>query len=70
MPSSPELRVIRLPEVRTRTGLSRSQLYKLESEGRFPAHIKLSERASAWLEHEVDDWIADRIAERDAKAAA
>lgn len=57
-----ELRTIRLSEVRRLTGLSRSSIYRLEALGRFPAHIKLSDRASAWLASEVERWIETRVA--------
>lgn len=60
----------RLPQVKARTGLGRSSLYRAIAAGDFPAPIKLSERASAWNAAEVDRWITSRIAARDAKAAA
>ena len=60
----------RLPQVKARTGFSRSEIYRRVQAGTFPAPIKLGERASAWNAAEVDSWIADRIAERDARAAA
>ncbi len=60
----------RLPRVKARTGLSRSEIYRRIAAGTFPASVKLGERASAWHAAEVDRWIADRIAARDAKAAA
>lgn len=56
----------RLPKVQTRTGLSRSEIYRRIAAGTFPAPIKLGERASAWPEHEVTAWIDARIAARDA----
>jgi prophage regulatory protein len=56
----------RLQQVRTRTGLSRSEIYRRIAAGDFPRPIKLGERASAWAEHEVTAWIAARIAARDA----
>jgi prophage regulatory protein len=58
------VRFIRLPEVRAITGLSRSQIYRLESNPvePFPKHVKLGAAASAWLESEVLQWCADRIA--------
>lgn len=62
-------RLIRLPEVLTRVGLRRSRWYDLVAEGRAPTPVRLSERAVAWSETEVDDWIRERIAERDAGAA-
>ena len=58
----------RLPAVKARTGMSRSEIYRRIALGDFPRPIKLGERASAWPEHEVTAWIASRIAARDAKA--
>lgn len=55
----------RLPQVKARTGLSRSEIYRKIALGDFPSPIKLGERASAWPEHEVTAWIASRIALRD-----
>ena len=52
----------RLPHVKVRTGLSRSEIYRRISAGNFPAPIKLGERTSAWDSREIDRWIADRIA--------
>lgn len=62
--------LLRRPEVEARTGLSRSELYRRIAQGDFPAPVKLGERASAWPAAEVDNWIAARIAERDAGRAA
>lgn len=55
-------RFIRLAEVRRVTGLSRSQIYRLQADGHFPKHIKLGASASAWIESEVLQWCADRVA--------
>ena len=56
-------RFLRLPEVRRITGLSRSQIYRLQAAGQFPHHVKLGASASAWVDTEVVQWQADRIAE-------
>lgn len=62
MQSAPiPFRFLRLREVCARTGLSRSQIYRLESIGRFPRRIKLGELASAWIEAEVQQWCVERI---------
>jgi prophage regulatory protein len=63
--TSPCLTLERLPQVRARCGLSRSEIYRRIAAGDFPRPIKLGERASAWAEHEVTAWIAARIAARD-----
>lgn len=66
---SPPVRLLRRAEVKTRTGLSVSQLYRLMGQGRFPQPVKLSERSVAWPEHEVDGWIKQRLQARDAEPA-
>jgi prophage regulatory protein len=60
----------RLPAVRARTGLSRSEIYRRVAIGSFPRPVKLGDRASAWSASEVSAWVASRIAERDATAPA
>jgi prophage regulatory protein len=49
--------ILRLPSVKTRTGLSRSTIYQRVSEGTFPEPIKLGNRAVGWVETEVEDWL-------------
>jgi predicted DNA-binding transcriptional regulator AlpA len=56
-------RALRLRQVCQMTGLGRSMIYQLEAESRFPQRIKLSERAVAWLESEVQAWLDTRIEE-------
>ena len=54
-------RILRLPSVRERTGLSRSSIYLRISQGRFPRPISLGERAVGWLESEITEWVNRRI---------
>lgn len=53
---------LRLPQVRQITGLPRSSLYAKIATGAFPAPVSLGARSVAWIESEVTDWIAARIA--------
>ncbi len=55
-------RLLRMAAVIALTGLSKSSLYRMIAEGRFPAPVRLSERARAWAESEVLAWIAERVA--------
>jgi prophage regulatory protein len=57
-----EVRLLRLPEVVRRTGLSRSELYRRIRAGTFCPIVKLGARASAFDERGVNEWIAERIA--------
>lgn len=50
-------RFIRLPEVLTRVGLSRSAVYALIKAGDFPAPVKLTARAAGWIEKDVVAWV-------------
>ena len=56
-------RILRLPEVRSRTGLSRSSLYERMHEKTFPSSISLGGRNVGWLESEIDAWIDNRVKE-------
>ena len=55
------LKLLRFPAVRERTGLSRSTIWRLEREGDFPRHRKISANAVAWVEDEVLGWIQSRV---------
>jgi prophage regulatory protein len=59
------MRLIKLKDVMHTTGLARSTVYKYIADGNFPKPISLSERNVAWLENEVQDWILDKIEQRD-----
>ena len=54
-------RLLRLSELRGRVGLGRSTIYRRISEGTFPPPKCLGGRAVAWLESDVDDWIAQLV---------
>ena len=62
---------VRLPAVKTRTGLSRSTIYLRISEGSFPKPVSLGGRAVGWIEAEVNDWVNQQIeASRDTQVEA
>lgn len=54
-------KIMRRPEVETITGLCRSSIYAMMETDTFPKPIKLSERSVGWLEHEVQEWLKNRI---------
>lgn len=57
---------LRLSTVKSRTGLSRSTLYRRITEGSFPSPIQLGGRAVGWLDSDVDAWIDAQMRAREA----
>ena len=55
------MRFLRLADVRSRVGLSRSQIYRQISSGDFPKAYSLGARAVAWLESDIEAWIESRV---------
>jgi len=60
---APRTRLLRLPEVEQVSGLKKSAIYQRAKEGSFPRPIKIGTRNVAWIESEVDGWVAARVAE-------
>lgn len=56
--------LLRRKAVEQLTGLSRSRIYDLMEAGKFPRPARIGSMSVAWVETEVREWIADRIAER------
>jgi prophage regulatory protein len=54
-------KLLRLAEVRSRVPFSRSQIYLLMSRNEFPKATSIGARAVAWLESDINAWIAMRI---------
>ena len=51
----------RLCVVEERTGFKKSSIYAGVKMGTFPAPVRLSARAVAWREEDIDRWITGRI---------
>jgi len=56
--------IIKLYKVQKLTTFSRSTIYRLIAEGKFPKQIKLAERSSGWVEQEVIDYLENCIEDR------
>ena len=59
------MRIIRLKDVLSSTGLARSTIYKYIDEGTFPRSVSLGDRCVGWVEGEVQEWILAKIEGRD-----
>ena len=64
MSQLPSRRVLRLPQVISKSGLGRDSIYRGAREGWFPKPVKLTPRASGWFENELDEFLEKRAAER------
>ncbi len=58
-------RFITIEEVIDRVCISRTHLYRLINEGKFPKQIPLGAYKIAFLEREVDEWIEERLTARE-----
>jgi prophage regulatory protein len=58
--TSPTMSVLRRPEVQSRTGLSRSSIYKMVKDCTFPKPVSLGTRAIGWRDRDIDQWLEDR----------
>ncbi|WP_075709657.1 AlpA family transcriptional regulator [Vibrio panuliri] len=58
------MRFLKLKEVMQKTALSRSAIYRKMNDGEFPQSVSLGDRAVAWVESEVDEWMAGKLHKR------
>lgn len=63
--SNPNENLLRLRDVIARVGIQKSQIYKLMELDEFPKSVKLSYKVSCWVASEIDDWIENKIKQRD-----
>jgi prophage regulatory protein len=56
--------IIKLPKVKEITTFSRSTVYRLIQEGKFPKQVKLSKHSAGWLESEVLAYLDECIKNR------
>ena len=61
-------KLLSFAELTTTRGItfSRRHLKRLEDEKKFPLRVVLGENKIGWVVTEVDEWLASRLAERDA----
>lgn len=54
-------RILRLPEVLQKVGLSRATVYNRMSQKQFPLSVSLGGNTVGWIESELDSWLAEQI---------
>lgn len=55
-----ESRFYRFPDLEQRVGLSRTTIWRLEKDGKFPARRMLSPNTVGWDQREVEEWMESR----------
>lgn len=63
------IRILRLAQVIDITGLRKTKIYELQSEGSFPMRVQITAHSVGWIEEEVQAWLARRVASSDALPA-
>ena len=53
-------RILRLPEVASRLGVSHDTVRRMVRDGRFPPPLEIARRSIGWLEADLDVWLAER----------
>ena len=53
--------MLRLAQVIAVTGLGKTKIYELQAEGTFPMRVKLTAHSVAWIEEDVQTWLARRV---------
>ncbi len=51
--------LLRIAEVRQRTGLSVSTINRREAKGTFPSRIRIGDNSVGWYQSDVDEFVAD-----------
>jgi prophage regulatory protein len=64
------MRLLSNKEVREKVLYSRAHIARLEAEGQFPKRVRLGAARVGWVDEEIEDWIRQRIAERDAPGSS
>jgi prophage regulatory protein len=63
------IRILRLSQVLDVTGLGKTKIYELQAAGHFPMRVQITDHSVGWIEHEVQSWLAQRVAARPIVAA-
>lgn len=58
------LRLLRISEVMSLTGLPKSTIYLKIKNKEFPSQLQIGLRSVAWLENEIQDWIIESMKSR------
>lgn len=63
------MKAIRIKEVATKIGLGQSTIYRMIAEGRFPKPFLIAPNRNAWIEEDIDVWLAEKAGKIPAASA-
>lgn len=63
------MRLVRERERAAKTGVPKSSWRELMAAGKAPMPVRIGPQAVAWVESELDEWIAERVRAREAESA-
>jgi prophage regulatory protein len=52
---------LRMPQLKQKVALSRSQIYRLIQQGEFPKPIKLGDKIAVWVDSEINEWMTTKV---------
>ncbi len=55
-----DLRLMRIEQVLRACGPSKSTLYKMMAQGKFPRPVRISDRIVGWRQSDIMAWLAER----------
>jgi prophage regulatory protein len=61
------MKLLSKKQLREKVLYSINHITRLEQAGRFPKRIRLGDNRVGWLESEVEDWIMQKLRERDSR---
>ncbi len=64
------MRILRRPEVERRVGLSGMEIWRREKAGSFPRKVRLGPNSVGWVEAEIDAYLEELVAARDARRSS
>jgi prophage regulatory protein len=64
------MRLLSKKAVREKVLYSPQHIARLEAAGQFPKRVRLGQGRVGWVEDEVEDWLRERVAQRDAQAGS
>jgi prophage regulatory protein len=65
-----KIRLLRLAQVIEVTGLGKTKIYELQADGSFPSSVPITGHTVGWVESEIQEWLATRVALRRARQSA